>query len=216
MESFVSYRSFHEALKDLSIEEYGRVMYAINEYALNDNELELEGVAKIAFTLIKPQLDANKNRRDNGSKGGRPQKTNGYEDKKPMVIDSAETEKPTVIKNNAEKKPNVNVNVNENVNSNVNENVLTGQKPDAHAPKNLFVKPSISQIKDYCKERNNGIDAERFFDYYESKGWLVGKSPMKDWKAAVRNWENRTTSQDNSYGYGQAVSKTLPPDRLTL
>ena len=52
-----------------------------------------------------------------------------------------------------------------------------------------FVKPSVEEIRAYCQERRNGIDAAKLFDFYESKGWLVGKSPMKDWKAAVRNWE---------------------------
>ena len=52
-----------------------------------------------------------------------------------------------------------------------------------------FVKPTIEEIYAYCRERNNTIDAESFFNFYESKGWLVGKSPMKDWKAAVRTWE---------------------------
>lgn len=54
-----------------------------------------------------------------------------------------------------------------------------------------FKKPTIEEIETYCKERNNQINAEVFFDYYESKGWLVGKSPMKDWKAAIRQWEYR-------------------------
>ena len=49
----------------------------------------------------------------------------------------------------------------------------------------------MSEIEDYCKERNNNIDSETFFDYYESKDWFVGKSKMKDWKAALRNWERR-------------------------
>ena len=52
-----------------------------------------------------------------------------------------------------------------------------------------FVKPTIAEIKGYCLERDNNVDPERFFNYYESKGWLVGKSKMKDWKAAVRTWE---------------------------
>lgn len=52
-----------------------------------------------------------------------------------------------------------------------------------------FKKPTIEEIKEYCKERKNGINAQYFFDYYESKGWLVGKSPMKSWKAAIRTWE---------------------------
>ena len=56
-------------------------------------------------------------------------------------------------------------------------------------PTKRFKKPTIEEIQAYCDERNNGIDAERFFDYYESKGWKVGKSPMKDWKASIRTWE---------------------------
>ena len=52
-------------------------------------------------------------------------------------------------------------------------------------------KPSVQEIRDYCLERNNGIDAEQFFDFYESKGWLVGKNKMKCWRAAVRTWEKR-------------------------
>ena len=52
-----------------------------------------------------------------------------------------------------------------------------------------FVKPTLEEITAYSGTRNVRIDASRFFDYYESKGWLVGKAPMKDWKAAVRNWE---------------------------
>ena len=52
-----------------------------------------------------------------------------------------------------------------------------------------FVKPSISEVAEYCRERNNGIDPEEFWAFYESKGWMVGKSPMKDWKAAIITWE---------------------------
>ena len=54
-----------------------------------------------------------------------------------------------------------------------------------------FVPPSLSEVKAYCQERNNGINPEQFIDFYESKGWFVGKNKMKDWKAAVRNWEQR-------------------------
>ena len=54
-----------------------------------------------------------------------------------------------------------------------------------------FFKPTINDIECYCKERNSIIDAELFFDYYESIGWIVGKSHMKDWKATIRTWEKR-------------------------
>lgn len=54
-----------------------------------------------------------------------------------------------------------------------------------------FIKPNVDEVESYCNERNNGINAQVFVDFYESKGWLVGKTPMKDWRAAVRNWEQR-------------------------
>lgn len=54
---------------------------------------------------------------------------------------------------------------------------------------NTFVKPTVEEVRAYCQERNNGIDAEAFISFYESKGWMIGKNKMKDWKAAVRTWE---------------------------
>ena len=55
-----------------------------------------------------------------------------------------------------------------------------------------FEKPTLSQIKAYCIERNNNVDAQHFFDYYESNGWKVGKNSMKNWQAAVRTWEKNS------------------------
>ena len=52
-----------------------------------------------------------------------------------------------------------------------------------------FVKPTVEEVKAYCDERNNGVDPEAFWDFYESKGWKVGSTPMKDFKAAIRTWE---------------------------
>lgn len=61
-----------------------------------------------------------------------------------------------------------------------------------------FEKPTISDIEQYCIERNNNVNAEHFFDYYESNGWRVGKNSMKDWKAAVRTWERSEYRKPNS------------------
>jgi hypothetical protein len=52
-----------------------------------------------------------------------------------------------------------------------------------------FSPPSIQDVEDYTSTRSTPIDSERFVDFYQSKGWLIGKNKMKDWKAAVRNWE---------------------------
>ena len=54
-----------------------------------------------------------------------------------------------------------------------------------------FKKPTIDEIKSYCEERKNGINAQYFFDYYESKGWKIGKNSMKNWQAAIRTWEQK-------------------------
>ena len=61
-----------------------------------------------------------------------------------------------------------------------------------------FKKPTVNDIKEYCLWRNNGIDSETFFDFYESKNWLIGKNKMKDWKACVRTWEKRQNKTNNN------------------
>lgn len=55
--------------------------------------------------------------------------------------------------------------------------------------KSAFAPPTIDEIKSYCIERNNSIDAEKFYAYYESNGWKVGRNPMRSWKAAIVTWE---------------------------
>lgn len=59
-----------------------------------------------------------------------------------------------------------------------------------------FIPPSVEEVEQYCIERSNNIDAQSFIDFYESKGWMIGKNKMKDWKAAVRTWE-RSRKQEN-------------------
>ena len=58
-----------------------------------------------------------------------------------------------------------------------------------------FIKPTVQDINIYCSERQNKIDAEAFYDFYESKNWKIGKNKMKDWRAAVRTWERRETKK---------------------
>ena len=66
--------------------------------------------------------------------------------------------------------------------------------PDMEESKPLkrFTAPTLEEVKEYCAERKNGVDAARFVNYYMANGWKVGKNPMKDWKAAVRTWERNT------------------------
>ena len=58
-----------------------------------------------------------------------------------------------------------------------------------------FQKPTLEEVKAYCQERKNSVDAERFIAYYESNGWKVGRNPMKDWKMAIITWEKRDTPE---------------------
>lgn len=82
---------------------------------------------------------------------------------------------------------------NKNIEKEYNNNNI-GEKKFSPTPtkKKKFVKPSLDDVRAYCQERQNNVDAERFVDYYEANGWKVGKNPMKDWKAAVRTWEKNS------------------------
>ena len=65
-----------------------------------------------------------------------------------------------------------------------------------------FSPPTPEDVAEYCRERGNGIDSEAFVDYYTANGWRVGKTPMKDWKAAVRTWEKRDEKRDEKPARG--------------
>lgn len=73
-----------------------------------------------------------------------------------------------------------------NKNDKTSNNAKNGKKNNSR-----FAPPSLLEVKEYCKVRNNSIDAEQFISFYESNGWMVGKNKMKSWQAAVRTWEKR-------------------------
>jgi len=64
-------------------------------------------------------------------------------------------------------------------------------------PKGRFAPPSLNEVTSYCLSRENSIDPESFVNFYESKGWMIGKNKMKSWKACVVTWEKRNPKQDN-------------------
>lgn len=69
----------------------------------------------------------------------------------------------------------------------------TGDCKGASQPR--FTPPTMGEVSDYCKERGSIVDAQRWFDYYTSNGWMVGKNHMKDWKAAIRTWERGNSAK---------------------
>ena len=98
---------------------------------------------------------------------------------------------PTSNRQATDKQPTTNKNVRMKEGK---EEKIIGKKPAAFSP------PTIEQVKEYCLERKNEVSPERWHNYYTSNGWMVGKTKMKDWQAAVRTWEK------NGYGNEKARS----------
>lgn len=171
----VIYRSFYEAIKDLTPNDQAEVWGAVFDYGLNENEQQLEGLPSTIFKLIKPQLDANLRKYENGQKGGRPKNLTETKAKPNHNLTETKLE-PKHNLSKSKTKPNVNENVNVNENENVNVNELG------------FTPPSFSVI---VQEFPEFQEAQRFVDFYTSKGWKVGAAQMTDWRAAVRSWIER-------------------------
>lgn len=192
IDGFIFYASFYEAIKDLPAGQRLAAYDAITRYALTGEMPELEGVVKIVFTLVKPQIDANLEKRENGKKGGRPRK------EKPLVI---ENENHRFSKTETKGFENQKAKQKEKQKEKVKE-----KEKDKKEKAASFVKPSVEEVREYCAERGNGLDPQAFCDFYEAKGWKVGTAPMKDWRACVRTWEQR---RKDDKGYSHA-NKFIP------
>lgn len=92
---------------------------------------------------------------------------------------------------------------------------IRGDKPPTPTKRTRFTPPTVEEVEDYCRERDNGIDAEHFIDYYEARGWELSKGrKVKDWKACVRTWERNNRSKPaRKAGEGKNPE---PKERLNL
>lgn len=178
-EGFIIYKSFYEPLKILSDEQLGKLFRAIFEYQINNVE-DVNPDIKMAFEFFKNQfrLDNDKyekiieRNRENGKKGGRPKQTQENL-KNPVGLKEPKKADKDKEKDKEKDKDN---------------------KKEINKEKR-FKKPTLEEVKEYCNERNNNVDAERFINFYESKGWKVGNQSMKDWKACVRTWEKNNKQE---------------------
>lgn len=86
---------------------------------------------------------------------------------------------------------NTDIDIEKDIDKEQEKEVCADESADTPQTKQVkrFSKPTVEEVAAYCKERNNNVDPQRFWDFYEAKGWKIGKSPMKDWKACVRTWE---------------------------
>ena len=194
-ESFVFYRSFYEAIKDVP-KKYRSVIYeAVFEYVFDSQEPSLSGVPSALWKLIRPQIDASQKRYENSKKGaeygkmgGRPKKTK--ESEKPL---KGYEEKPLKGK----KVETLNVNVNSNSNSNVNENVnVNSSGPDGEQKTHTY---STSETEPTGRPSNLDVLGElvskgyqltpasikSFMEYNDERGWKM------DWRLALKRWADR-------------------------
>lgn len=185
-DSMVFYRSFYEGIRRLPEKSRAKLYDAVFAYGLDGEEMELDEIESAMFQLIKPQIDANNRRKENGMKGGRPK----TETKPKHNLDETKP-KPRLNLDVTKHEPNVNV----NANVNVNDKEKVSPIGDTKKKTIRFSPPTVAEVQSYCQEKGYTVDADRFVSFYESKGWYVGKNKMKDWKSAVRGWASRERSE---------------------
>lgn len=212
------YLSYLHTLEPLSDVIRGKLLLAMLQYAQTGKQPQLHGHAKLLWPGFQDQIDRDMAKyrkrcaqnKVNGEKGGRPPKT---EHNQTVSQKAKEKEKEKDIEN---KKENKNENANNKANNKANENA---NKNETQAPEGAgfestpisFFPPSYEQVKQYIRESGLKVDPEAFLDYYTSNGWMVGQSPMQDWKASIRRWHRKenehgkTVLPPESYQYGTVL-----------
>lgn len=209
---FTWYRSYYDALKELPAEEFRDIVLAVCAYALDGEEAELSGVARAIFTLIRPTLEVGRSKAENRSRaeqtpisaeqtGNKPEQTKNKREQTENKRKQTDN-KPEQTRKEKEK---------EKEREKESENDSYCSPPPPSGPKR-FVPPTLAEVQSYVAERQSPVDPQGFIDFYASKGWMVGKTPMKDWKAACRNaetwerWSRAEASAPPKKGLAQALT----------
>lgn len=209
-EAFTVFEKFGEVCAELREDDRKELIYAINMYGMFGEEVELPYLLKALFVSLKEDIDNSKAMRTRGSKGGRPKaKPEVSEDAKPEV---SETDKPVVSETgkpevSEDAKPVVSAKT-EKTESQTNPNQSKpnqSNRGEGRAKAARFTPPTVEQVAAYVEERGYGIDPARFCDYYAANGWKAGRSPMRDWQAAVRNWERGDEEKRKEAGHEDPV-----------
>lgn len=182
-EAFTVFEKFGDVCAALDEGDRKELIYAINMYGMFNEEVELQYSLKPIFIALKEDIDNSKESRKRGSKGGRPKsKPDVCEPSKPGV---SETEKPEVSEG---AKPDVSDEAPESE----SQTKPNQYKPSQTKPKERrFAPPSVDEVRAYCSEKGYTFDPEAFVAFYESKGWKVGRNPMRSWQAACTTWQKR-------------------------
>lgn len=209
---FTWYRSYYDALKEIPAEEFRAIVLAVCAYALDGEEPELSGVARAIFTLIRPTLEVGRSKAENRSRaeqtslsaeqtGNRPEQTKNKPEQTQNKRKQTDN-KPEQTRKEKEKEK-------EREKESENDSYCSPPPPSASK---RFVPPTLAEVQSYVAERQSPVDPQGFIDFYASKGWMVGKTPMKDWKAACRNaetwerWSRSEASAPPKKGLAQALT----------
>ena len=172
------YHSYLDAMEALGDAERGRLMTAMLTYSSQGAVGELSGNEKFIWPMIRSQIDRDREAYEQKCENNRSNR------KRPSTNDN---ERERTITNDNERERTL-TNVDKEKGKGEEEGEYSPPKSPSRGGKR-FSPPTVEEVKAYCDERDNGVDAQSFVDFYESKGWYVGKNRMKDWKAAVRTWE---------------------------
>ena len=234
-ETFLFYADWLNVIRDLPSEVQLEVYQAIAEYAIYGNLIELKPLAKVAFGFVKQTIDRDtqkyisisEKRSEAGKKGGRRLKDNELEEsnekQKKQLLSEKSKKSNCPLNDNVndndisfleKKKQKSDVVVSDLENKNSESPIETIQTPKEQSGggRKRFTIPTPEEVQAYCEDRKNGILGQQFCDFYSSKGWKIGKEPMKDWKAAVRTWEMRRKDQSPSITQPQPQIST--PKRI--
>lgn len=204
-DGFVFYESFYDAIRYLPDDIQLTVYKMLCEYALYGAEPETDdNVAQGFFKLMKPQIDANVKRRENGSKATKSEPKPNLDVTKEGANPNLDLTKEGANLNldvgGTEPNPNLDLTKPEpkdKVKEKVKEKDKYKAKDKDKAKEKVkerekgFRPPSLDEVTAYCQERHNNVNPERFIDFYAAKGWMIGANKMRDWKAAIRTWEQR-------------------------
>lgn len=205
--TFAFYWSFKDAIRDMPDADKLAVYEAITDFAFFGVDPNgLSPVGRLAWKLIRPQLEASIRRydacRNNGLKGAEYGKNGGA----PKGNQNARKQPQRITPEDNPKNNPLNHNVNDNANVNVNEKGVIGG--EVATKRRAFVAPSLEMVKDYFLTINGSdTDSECFYDHFTANGWRTGKNPIKDWKAAARNWMRRK-SEFNATTQKQTTHET--------
>ena len=218
-DTFTVFAKFGDVCAALNEEDRKELIYAVNMYGMFGEAVELPYHLAPIFIALKEDIDNSKESRKRGGRGGRPPKARGdvseneergvsqteepgvSETEEPGVSETeepgvSETGKPGVsekgAKTESQTKPN-------------QTNTDQANKGEGRAKAARFTPPTLEEVSGYVHEKGYGIDPERFCDYYAANGWKAGRNPMKDWKAAVRNWERGDESKRKEAGGEEPV-----------